>query len=626
MVSELAQQVRMRDQVFISYSHKDAEWMERFCTQLNAIGQTHRLKTWTDHQIEPGQDWRAEIEDAMGRASVALLLTSADSLASEFIQKQEVPKLLKKHQDEGLFLYWVPLKHAPYELSSLASIQTAGGINPKEPLASLKDWEQDRVMSAIAVEIGQKLGQSVRMAGDARQSLVEQVRQRLLEIGVEILEEIGCGDTSIVFKGRQGFREYAVKVLVNGGVSAAERKDLKARLQTIANLDDPAYIKMRDALLEPDREPICVISEYIRDARPLDHVLNQCRGLPPYDVILYVRQLARALKEAHDHSLCRRKLVPSNIFIEKPLREGSRARLSPIVFLSETHSLRLGHGTFYSTKESLNYLVPEHYYGESLNEKTDQYALGLIALTMLQGGPPVAVNHMDDLAKLPEFFENPRKFFDKTWLDQAPGLSGVIARMLCKDPGKRWDSMAAVLDAIEPLQRSQRGQEVHVADAKQSYCRYCRGRPEFYRAFYTMFFRRSPATEGLFAKVSMTRQYDMIDEAIEKLLNFRDRAEPTTLSRTREAHRRFQLAPADFDNFRDAFLEALEAMGERDQEVLDSWYAVMRPGLDYMKDVCAPKHQAKLMRVRKSSPKANGASLPRPPLPQAAADGAKAHG
>ena len=108
MVSELGQQVRMRDQVFISYSHKDVEWMERFSTHLKAIGQTGRLKTWTDHQIEPGQDWRAEIEAAMARASVALLLTSADSLASEFIQKEEIPTLLKKHQNEGLFLYWCP--------------------------------------------------------------------------------------------------------------------------------------------------------------------------------------------------------------------------------------------------------------------------------------------------------------------------------------------------------------------------------------------------------------------------------------------------------------------------------------------------------------------------------------
>src|SRR5262249_315924 len=160
-------------------------------------------------------------------------------------------------------------------------------------------------------------------------------------------------------------------------------------------------------------------------------------------------------------------------------------------------------------------------------------------------------------------------FFDKTWLDQAPALSGVIARMLCKDPRDRWESMAAILNAIEPLQRSQHRQELHVGDAKQSYCRYCRGRREFYRAFYAEFFRRaSPGAKGLFAEVSMDRQYDMIDEAIERLLNFREGAEPTTLSRTREVHRRFQLAPADFDHFREAFLVALKKMGEQDTEVL----------------------------------------------------------
>jgi hypothetical protein len=122
----------------------------------------------------------------------------------------------------------------------------------------------------------------------------------------------------------------------------------------------------------------------------------------------------------------------------------------------------------------------------------------------------------------------------------------------------------------------------------------------------------------------MERQYEMIDEAIEKLLNFRPGAEPTTLSRTREAHRRFRLAPADFDHFRDAFLEALQAMGERDPEMLDSWYAVLRPGLDYMKQVCAQEPERKPMRARKRPPRAVGATLPSHPLPHAAA-GAKAH-
>ena len=315
-------------------------------------------------------------------------------------------------------------------------------------------------------------------------------------------------------------------------------------------------------------------------------------------MISYVKQLARALKEAHERGLSRRRLLPSNLILDE-----SRIRMSPLALSLQSTQESREYGVFRATQEAINYISPEQYYGRPLQDTTDQYALGLIALSMLQGRPPVPIKQLNDLARLPSFFNNPRKFFKKRWLDQAPALSGVIARMLCKDPRDRWESMAAILDAIEPLQRSQHRQELHVGDAKQSYCRYCRGKPAFYRAFYAMLFRRSHATERLFANVSMDRQYDMIDDAIERLLNFREGTEPTTLSRTAEAHRRFQLAPADFDHFRDAFLEALQAMGERHPEVLDSWNAVLRPGLEYMKQVCGHKPQPKAVQSRKPSPK-----------------------
>jgi serine/threonine protein kinase len=562
-----------------------------------------------------GQDWEKEIDAAIGRACVALLLASADFFASEFIQNEELPKILKRHQSEGLFLYWVPIRHAAYPRSRLADIQAASDI--KRPLEGLSEAEQNRIMSEITLEIGEKLGQSVRVAGDARQRVMEKVREQLRG-RFEVLEEVGCGDTSIVFRGRQGLRECAVKVLVSGGVSAGERDNLRALLDKAARLMDPAYIKVQDALL--DGEPICIVGEYVA-GRTLSHVLHQHHRLPPDDVISYVRQLARALDEAHQHGLSRRRLLPSNLFLEE-----SRVRLSPLVFLTQSNLASREHGGFYTTKEALNYVSPEQYYGLPLDDATDQYALGLIALSMLQGGPPVPIKQLADLAELPSFFKDPRKFFESTWRDQAPGLSRVIARMLCEDPQNRWPSMAAILNAIEPLQRWQRGQGVHVEDAKSSYCRHCRGRPAFYEAFYEAFFRRAPTTEGIFANVSMDRQYGMIDEAIEKLLNFRAGTEPTTLSRTRETHRRFQLAPVDFDHFGDAFLETLKTMGEQDPEVLDSWYAVLRPGLDYMKQVCAQEPRPRPIRARKLSPKAVGASSPRYPLPHAAADGAKAHG
>jgi hypothetical protein len=55
---------------------------------------------------------------------------------------------------------------------------------------------------------------------------------------------------------------------------------------------------------------------------------------------------------------------------------------------------------------------------------------------MLEGGPPVEIKQLNDLAELPSFFDNPRNSFKGTWLDQAPGLSRVIARTLHKRHGR----------------------------------------------------------------------------------------------------------------------------------------------------------------------------------------------
>ena len=169
MVCELTRVSRMRDQVFISYSHKDIAWIERFSTHLTVIQQTDRLVAWSDKRIQSGQNWQAEINDAIARSCVALLLASPDFFASAFIKNEEFPEILKRHRDKDLFLYWVPIKHAAYEKSWLADFQAAS--DPKQPLQGRSEAEQDRLMSEIALGIGEKLGQSVRVAGGARQNL-----------------------------------------------------------------------------------------------------------------------------------------------------------------------------------------------------------------------------------------------------------------------------------------------------------------------------------------------------------------------------------------------------------------------------------------------------------------------
>jgi hypothetical protein len=169
----------------------------------------------------------------------------------------------------------VPIRHGAYPKSYLANIQAAS--DPKQPLRDLGEADQDRIMSQIALDIGEKLGQSVRVVGDARQQLMENVRERL-KGRFEVIEEIGCGDTSIVFRGRQGLRDFAIKVLVSGGVSPSERETLRALLRDAACLRDPAYIRIQDVFLDSD--PICIVSEYVMGTT-LSHVLHQRNRLPP---------------------------------------------------------------------------------------------------------------------------------------------------------------------------------------------------------------------------------------------------------------------------------------------------------------------------------------------------------
>ena len=54
------------------------------------------LEVWVDRVIATGREWRPEIEAAIARADVALLLVSSDFLASTFIVEQELPALVAR--------------------------------------------------------------------------------------------------------------------------------------------------------------------------------------------------------------------------------------------------------------------------------------------------------------------------------------------------------------------------------------------------------------------------------------------------------------------------------------------------------------------------------------------------
>jgi len=91
-----------KNKVFISYSHKDEKYKDMLMEHLNVLQNECILQTWDDRQIKPGVDWYEEIQTAMNKATVAVMLISPSFLNSEFIRSEEVPVLLEKREKEGL--------------------------------------------------------------------------------------------------------------------------------------------------------------------------------------------------------------------------------------------------------------------------------------------------------------------------------------------------------------------------------------------------------------------------------------------------------------------------------------------------------------------------------------------
>jgi internalin A len=135
--------------VFISYSHLDQKWLNGLLDHLKPLGL--QVNSWSDRKIEPGGDWRAEIEAALRKAKVAVLLVSRTFLASDFIMKEELPFLLRAAEQGTLTILWVPLTPTVYKHTEIAKYQAVH--NPAEPLGGLDKTHRNQALVAICEKI-----------------------------------------------------------------------------------------------------------------------------------------------------------------------------------------------------------------------------------------------------------------------------------------------------------------------------------------------------------------------------------------------------------------------------------------------------------------------------------------
>jgi TIR domain len=129
--------------IFVSYSHRDRQYAERLRVHLRPLVRDEKVNLWDDSRIAAGQNWREEIAKALKESQAAVLLISADFLASDFIYKNELPPILQKAEEDNTVV--LPLILSPCRFDENADLSRFQAVNDaSRTIAEMTAVEQER--------------------------------------------------------------------------------------------------------------------------------------------------------------------------------------------------------------------------------------------------------------------------------------------------------------------------------------------------------------------------------------------------------------------------------------------------------------------------------------------------
>jgi hypothetical protein len=116
--------------MFISYSRRDANWIQRLRTLLRPAERRGVLQTWVDADLEPGKSWKEQIQGRINRSQAALLCVSPALLKSTFVRKTEFPALTARRSDPSFRLFWTLIEPCAWQsVPNLSQIQAIGSTD-----------------------------------------------------------------------------------------------------------------------------------------------------------------------------------------------------------------------------------------------------------------------------------------------------------------------------------------------------------------------------------------------------------------------------------------------------------------------------------------------------------------
>jgi serine/threonine protein kinase len=602
----------------ISYCHKDRPFVVKLADALKA----RDCAIWFDEGIQPGEDYSGRIQQKIEDAAAVLVVWSSNSCDSKWVKA------------EGLKAFDLGKKVIPV-LKEPCSLHVPFNA---DQFTNLSDWTFDAFAPPIS-KIVSALPPMPKQPSSQREphtTLAEIASFLHTTAKIKVTDRTAIGELSDVYRGEYGRRRLAIKAFRSDRLPKAIKENLLAEVAISSTLNHPSFLRISDVLF--DNHHCFIVSDRVEGGQTIARKIEAEGAFLINEVVDILNQLCEAVVEAEVAGLGYLSITPSQVFVkddrtqllvqdhipESDRRKLTRkiARLSPINFARfKTH---FGHAGAFWTKDSGPFMPPEYWRdntwfknrmepvlgrelkGEELRRtalhKSHQFALGMMAWTMLEGRVPFTpclddadVRDRYDLQDIQEqFFAESEAFSQQVaqarWRTEARALARIIQRMVRHNPAKRWSSTNQVRLLIQALAANYAGDNLDDL-IKKAYQVVAHGKYEFYREFYARLFQKRPHLRAKFPP-DMSRQHQMLDEAVGQLLNFnQQQSEPTTLTKFVKRHTEFGLSKDDFEEFGNALIESFDAglTQERGHErMMAALEIVIWPGIYYMIQQCTP--------------------------------------
>ncbi|MCP4654191.1 MAG: tetratricopeptide repeat protein [bacterium] len=185
------------------------------------------------------------------------------------------------------------------------------------------------------------------------------------------------------------------------------------------------------------------------EGRSLQDLLLEKGRFEVGEAVPIIKQIARALGEAHRQAVVHRDLKPANILLDAATGEAYISDFGIARSLSAPGMTRTG-----IVMGTPHYLSPEQACGDKVGAQSDVYSLGIIFAQMLSGKLPFPGGTLLEIVTQ----RMAGKIFSMTELgvEVPPGIAAIIDRCLAKELAERYASADEIIADLEDLERPRR--------------------------------------------------------------------------------------------------------------------------------------------------------------------------